>query len=470
VAAALSLLLCVYLAFISSCRGLKAGVAKVDATMPIGVPLAGYNYAPRASIWWPLPYITKYTTWMNGNVGAWNPTWVKALVIDNDGTKTCFVTLDAIGVDGTLVDMAYKYAKEMGFTVPKEATLFSASHTHSGPAAMSPSMLFAVAPSSDLLVPELQRIFAQNIAQAMVNAEQKMEDAKIDIGLGLLYNVTHNRRADISPYVDYWTIDPQVGVIALNKLDGTPLATVWNFAIHGICYDAPNMKYSSDVMGSACDWIEQNVGGVALFINGDAGDINPAFGVACNNGPNFSGGPVIGQKVKDIRASLKPSNDPTVDVQVATQTVEFGETDLNLTLARVENCTQGGPIDICGICKILDCDVNLHLGSAWIEQSPRFTAFRFNINGKQTVVVSIPGEALTGLGKQIYSDLGKSGLGFDQVLLAGYSNNYLGYFAPVEEYDIGGYESLLTMWGVKTASSVRASCKAVAEQVRAKKK
>lgn len=28
------------------------------------------------------------------------------------------------------------------------------------------------------------------------------------------------------------------------------------------------MKFSSDVMGSACDWIEENIGGVALFMNG----------------------------------------------------------------------------------------------------------------------------------------------------------------------------------------------------------
>lgn len=46
-------------------------------------------------------------------------------------------------------------------------------------------------------------------------------------------------------------------------------------AIHGICYDAPNMQFCSDVMGSVCDWIEENIGGVAYFINGDAGDVNP---------------------------------------------------------------------------------------------------------------------------------------------------------------------------------------------------
>lgn len=107
--------------------------------------------------------------------------------------------------------------------------------------------------------------------------------------------VTHNRRADISPYVSYGTIDPHLGVIRVDTADGQPLATVWNFgatslsfiayiflAIHGICYDSPNLNITSDVMGSACDWIEENVGGVAMFMNSDAGDINPSNSIEEN--------------------------------------------------------------------------------------------------------------------------------------------------------------------------------------------
>lgn len=31
----------------------------------------------------------------------------------------------------------------------------------------------------------------------------------------------------------------------------------------------------------------------------------------------------------------------------------------------------------------------------------------------------------------------------------------MGYFAPPDEYDIGGYESQLTFWGIDTAVKVR---------------
>jgi hypothetical protein len=47
-----------------------------------------------------------------------------------------------------------------------------------------------------------------------------------------------------------------------------------------------------------------------------------------------------------------------------------------------------------------------------------------------------------------------------------YSNNHMGYFATPNEYEVGGYESLLTMWGEFTAERMRESCKKVAEQVK----
>lgn len=92
-----------------------------------------------------------------------------------------------------------------------------------------------------------------------------------------------------------------------------------------------------------------------------------------------------------------------------------------------------------------------------------FSAFRFTVNKKNTVVVSIPGEALVALGWQIRNDT--LDLGFDLTFLAGYSNNYMGYFAPPDEYCIGGYESLLTFWGIGTTDLIREGCKSVASKV-----
>lgn len=87
--------------------------------------------------------------------------------------------------------------------------------------------------------------------------------------------MTVNRRAHISPYLHKDTIDPHLGVIRVDAADGTPMATLWNFAIHGVCWGPENMQFSGDIMGGVCENIEGLVGGVALFANADAGDIDP---------------------------------------------------------------------------------------------------------------------------------------------------------------------------------------------------
>lgn len=72
---------------------------------------------------------------------------------------------------------------------------------------------------------------AEAIAEALVQAQNNMQPARMDVGTTELIGVTHNRRANISPYVKYGTIDPHLGVMRVDTADGKPLATVWNFGV-----------------------------------------------------------------------------------------------------------------------------------------------------------------------------------------------------------------------------------------------
>lgn len=443
---------------VSTAVTLRVGVSKVDATLPIGVPLAGYS--ARHTPHWPLPEETNYTTWMVPSTGHLEPTWVKALIIDTGDVQSCFITIDAIGSDGNLARLAYDIAAAKGFKIPFENVALFGSHSHSGPGAITPEMLWALAPATDLLIPELQTMFATSVATAMLQAQQNLQEGTIGMGIRQLTGVTRNRRADVSPYLNPDDIDPNLGVIGVNDANGQPLATVWNYAIHGTCWGATQLMSNGDIMGGVNSVLETMNSGVAMFINADAGDIAPGEDT-CDDKPKFKGAPVIAKAVMDARNNLTLSEN--VDIKVAAQVVPFGKTDINLTLARVENCTKGGPLDICGICELLNCEENLHLNEAWIEQNPKFAAFAFNIDGVNTGLVTIPGEALSDLGKEIRSDLLK--MKFDNVLLGGYSNNHMGYFATLKEYDVGGYESLLTFWGPGTAERIRSACSLVANKV-----
>jgi neutral ceramidase len=383
--------------------------------------------------------------------GVLDPTMAKAVVIqDGSGNHVCIVSIDAIGADGNLMHLAYVYASAMGFPIPEESVVFGASHTHSGPGGVSESFLWQVAPAVDLLVPELQQKMARSLAAAMMNAYHNMKPAKMNIGIAQLLGVTVNRRAGLSPYVNRDSIDPNLGVIRIDDLTGAPMLTLWNFAIHGVCYGPGNMYTSSDIMGKANQLIESQVGGISMFINADAGDIDPS-GPSCQGAPNFVGSNKIAQAVIAARSSLVPST----NVQVASFShyVDFGPAQLNATLARFANCTSGGPLDVCTFCRLVGCELNPPLGGAWLENVPRFTALKFLIGGTSTVLVTMPGEPLLELGWWVRNDTLDAG--YAQTLVAGYSNNHMGYFAPPNEYVVGGYESQLTFWGIDTAINVR---------------
>jgi len=326
---------------------------------------------------------------------------------------------------------------------------------------VSPETLWVIAPAVDIMVPKAQDFLATAMAKAMVQAQGSMVEAKMDLGMGNLVGVTVNRRGGWSPYVSRTSIDPHLGVIRIETAQGKLMATVWNFAIHGVCYGPSNLKFSGDIMGRACSVIEDMDGGIALFMNGDAGDIDPAPGM-CNNAPNFVGSNIMASAVVNVSRGLKPTNQ--VGIVAVSQQVEFGWTNLNYTLQRFNNCSSGGELDVCTLCAILQCDLNVHMPASWLEDNPRFTAVRFMANGKSTVLVTLPGEPLLELGWWVRNDT--LDLGFDQTFLCGYSNSHMGYFATPDEYDIGGYESQLTFWGIDTAAMVRNGSRTVSSQVR----
>jgi len=403
---------------------------------------------------------------MTSSIGIQTNIWARSLIIATNDSQICFVTLDGIGADGTLRRLAWERAKDAGFTIPLDQVILSGSHSHSGPGAVSGEFLWEFAPATDLVVPEIQLQLAQYLADSMMQAQNNLQPAKIGTDIGYLVNVTVNRRWRISPYVKEGTIDPNIGVLRVDTLNNSPIATLWNFAIHGVCFGPSNMKYSSDIMGAANEILDSSGKyGIALFTNADAGDVDPAPGM-CNNEPLFVGSVKMADEVEKVWQTIKTTS--SVEMATYSYTVPFGETDLNYTLERFNNCTHGGPLDICTICTILRCDLNVHLGPAWIEQNPRFTAVRMTQDGvKNTVFVTVPGEALVELGWWIRNDTLK--LGFQETFFLGYSQNHMGYFATPDEYDIGGYESQLTLWGIDTAQRIREGCYGAAVNVLPKK-
>jgi hypothetical protein len=106
-----------------------------------------------------------------------------------------------------------------------------------------------------------------------------MENRRLKLKSGQTVDVRHayslppdDEVAEVGP------VDPQIGVLRLDREDGRTLAVVYNFACHPI-QGVPGGANTADLVGFASKVIEENLsdGTIALFLQGCGGDINPVF-------------------------------------------------------------------------------------------------------------------------------------------------------------------------------------------------
>ena len=427
-----------------------AGVAVMDVTPPVGVPLAGYGGGDRRM---DVPDFdpTNYHTWLVPSEGVLDPIYAKALVLSDGETKVAFLALDVVATVDEIVTLIADYARDMGGTIPKENIIVFSSHTHSGPGAISGLTWWELI-GADELVPAIQKEFAQKCASLLVQAEQGLAPARFGSSSGILKGVTTNRRASSSPNLTPEMVDEELGIIRVDRLDGTPLALVWNFAIHGTSHYTSNLKFSADIMGAASEKIEAELNIPAIFANGAEGDIRPASGGAAGIEKHA---PVIAAKVKEVFEGITTT--PDVTLETAHEVVPFGKAKLDLTLQRII-----GEYEELQVLLLFGINpgFKITLPNGWFETEFRFQAIRLN----DTAIVSLPGEAIHQLGLQTKED-GKA-LGFTKVYPFGLANGHMGYITTEAEYEIGGYERLATFFGPKTGENMRAACKAVMEEVK----
>jgi hypothetical protein len=202
----------------------------------------------------------------------------RALVLKSGQTSLAIVTLDVVSLgeigyikNDFLPKLRARLEKELH--VPPTSVLVNTSHCHG-------------IPCTDVE----ERTF-----QAVKQAAAKLDAVRIGAGSGHEDRISENRRmklksgkeADVrhayalppdEEVIATGPIDPEIGVLRLDRLDGRTLAVVYNFACHPI-QGMPSGANTADLTGFASEVIEDNLGegAVALFLQGSGGDINPSL-------------------------------------------------------------------------------------------------------------------------------------------------------------------------------------------------
>lgn len=184
--------------------------------------------------------------------------FVRVMVLEYQGTKVAFASLDNLGWPAVLGNKA----RAMVSSIPPENILIGATHTHSAPDAYA----FPDEKGESYADMGYLNRCTELIAEAIREAESHLEEVDLKVGYG---------RAPAGIAYNYYALDlydPHCGVIQiLSKKTGKPVSTLVNYAIHPEVIGSKRGILSPDVCGPLYETIENKGGGIAVFFNGALG-------------------------------------------------------------------------------------------------------------------------------------------------------------------------------------------------------
>ncbi len=226
----------------------RAGAAREVITPPTGIYLIGYGDRTK------------------GNIGVHDDLTATALVLSDGQTDIAIVALDLLAINEFIVDRIRQQLE------PVEV-LLCCSHTHSGPITYA-----------DGKSPRKNRdyidLMVERICAAVKRARQQLVPARLEYGLGDA-DVGINRREKMAD--GHFEIgrnpegvrDSSAQVVSVFQESGQRLATLVNYACHGTVLGPDNLLVSADWIGAMRREVENSLGGLALFLQGAAANINP---------------------------------------------------------------------------------------------------------------------------------------------------------------------------------------------------
>ncbi|MFB3882372.1 MAG: neutral/alkaline non-lysosomal ceramidase N-terminal domain-containing protein [Armatimonadota bacterium] len=233
---------------------LKAGIAKLDITPPVGVRLAGFDERVFPSL------------------AVHDPLWARAIVFDNGETRVGAVAVDLLGVSPEAVAAVRDSAAAVG--ISPQALLIAATHTHSGPVFWRDSALSADESAYWAALPERLTAVLKEAVGALSPARVGVTSGWAAIGI--------NRR-EVTPdgtvvlgRNHFGRFDPELGVLRVDHATGEPMACLMTYACHAVCLNGDSYLTTADYPGFAVHALEERTPGVmAMFMNGACGNVNP---------------------------------------------------------------------------------------------------------------------------------------------------------------------------------------------------
>ncbi len=199
---------------------------------------------------------------------------------------------------------------------PASHVLFNMSHNHSAPALREWT---AMTDSAEDAAPRAryERDLGRWFVEAALEADGRLQPARVGTGWGESRIGVYRREVrdgrDVLGEVPGHPIDSSVGVIRVDDLDGRPIAIAFRYSAHPVTVGGRSAVASTDYPGPARDVLERSIGGLALFLQGCGGNVNPAVGIGwevdCRDTKNRVGLELGGEALK-VAAGIRTDRRP----------------------------------------------------------------------------------------------------------------------------------------------------------------
>jgi len=251
----------------------------------------------------------------------------------------------------------------------------------------------------------------------------------------------------------------------ISAADSAPLATVVNFACHGTVLGPGNLLVSADWIGTMRPRVERALGGLTLFLQGAAGDLNPDH--EWGEGDPWEAVQSLGERVADrVIAAYRGGLSPLVGVPLRLDRLEvwlpleakaITPTPLP-AYRRVLTEVAGLPYALRFIVDIL-----LEYRYPWrsrVEAREGVWHVPLRINGMRVGdlgLVTFAAETLTKIGMAV-----KAASPAAVTMFASVSDGCIGYLPTAEAHAQGGYEVDVTPFFYRYPARLASECAQIA--------
>jgi hypothetical protein len=205
--------------------------------------------------------------------------------MDDGRTQFYLVSTDLCLFSPTVYDeLATQLKREAG--IDANQIWWTVTHTHSAPEVGPPGVyeVLLKGRSEHAVDTEYTEQVKASLVQGIKDAQTKLGPARIAIGTGISFANINRRAKDVDGKISLGLnpdgpVDRQIGIIRLERPDGSLIALIANYAMHGTVLSGKYTEISGDAQGTVAAYVEEKLGAPMLYINGAAGNVAPIYSV-----------------------------------------------------------------------------------------------------------------------------------------------------------------------------------------------